>query len=324
MLHREPRIAPEYIYPVDEWRVIEKRFARRYMEQSETIFTLANGFMGIRGAFEEGRPAFQNGTFINGFHETTPIVYGETAYGFAETAQTMLNVADAKLLRLFVDDEPFIPEHANLIRFERVLNMQAGRLERRALWETPAGKRVEIRSIRLVSFEHRHLAAVDYEVVVHNAEAPVVLISEMILPPDALGNEANRAASQEPDPGKIDPRRSRNFNERILLPVLQRCEDQRVILGHRTRNSKMTIACGMDHVVRTECGYSSESHCQEDRASVVYTVAARPGQPFHITKYISYHTSGARSCGPAGRGGRDCVNPSGGMWMTSGAEATSR
>ncbi|PKN26863.1 MAG: family 65 glycosyl hydrolase [Deltaproteobacteria bacterium HGW-Deltaproteobacteria-21] len=291
MLHREPKVAPEYIYPVDEWRIIEKRFARRYLEQSETIFTLANGYMGIRGAFEEGRPAFQNGTFINGFHETTPIVYGETAYGFAETAQTMLNVADAKLLRLFVDDEPFIPEHANLIRFERVLNMRDGRLERTALWETPAGKRVEIRSIRLVSFEHRHLAAVDYEVVVHNSGAPVVLISEMILPPDALGNEANRAASQEPDPGKIDPRRSRNFNERILLPVLQRCEDQRIILGHRTRNSAMTIACGMDHVVRTECGYSSESHCQEDRANIVYTVAARPGQSFRITKYITYHTS---------------------------------
>ena len=54
---------------------------------------------------------------------------------------------------LFVDDEPFIPEFANLVRFERILNMQEGYLERMALWETPAGKRVEIRSIRLVSFE---------------------------------------------------------------------------------------------------------------------------------------------------------------------------
>ncbi|RJR46011.1 MAG: HAD family hydrolase [Desulfobacteraceae bacterium] len=291
MLHREPRIAPEYLYPVDEWRVIERRFAPQYLEQSETIFTLANGYMGIRGAFEEGRPAFQNGTFINGFHETTPIVYGETAYGFAETAQTMLNVADAKLLRLFVDDEPFAPEHANLVRFERVLNMQEGRLERTALWETPAGKLVEIRSTRLVSFEHRHLAAVDYEVVVHNAEAPVVLISEMVLPADALGNEANRAASQEPDPSRIDPRRSRNFDERVLVPMLQRCEGERVILGHRTRNSAMSIACGMDHVVRTDCAYSSESHCHEDRAGKVYTIAARPEQSFRITKYITYHTS---------------------------------
>jgi len=291
MLHREPKTAPEYIYPIDEWRIIEKRFAPQYLEQSETIFTLANGYMGIRGAFEEGRPAFQNGTFINGFHETTPIVYAETAYGFAETAQTMLNVVDAKRLRLFVDDEPFIAEHANLLNFERVLDMREGRLERRALWETPAGKLVEIRSIRMVSFVHRHLAAIDYEVVIRNAAAPVTLISEMVLPAAALGNEAERAASQEPDPAKIDPRRSRNFSKRVLLPVEQRCEDQRIILGHRTHNSGMTIACGMDHVVQTECAYAAERHCEEDRGGIVYTITARPGKRFRVTKYISYHTS---------------------------------
>ena len=46
--------------------MIEKRFAPRHLEQSENIFTLADGYTGIRGAFEKGRPAFQNGTFING------------------------------------------------------------------------------------------------------------------------------------------------------------------------------------------------------------------------------------------------------------------
>ena len=291
MLHREPRTAPEYIYPVDEWRIIEKRFAPRYLEQSETIFTLANGYMGIRGAFEEGMPAFQNGNFINGFHETNPIVYAETAYGFAETAQTMLNVADAKRLRLFVDDEPFILEHANLLYFERILNMREGRLDRNVCWETPAGKRVEIRSTRLVSFDHRHLAAVDYEVVVRNAEAPLVLISEVVLPADALGRESGRDLPPEPDPGKLDPRRSRYFSERVLLPVKQTCENQRIVLGHRTRNSGMTIACGVDHVVQTECAFSTDLNCDEDHAGIVYTIAARPGQRFRITKYISYHTS---------------------------------
>ncbi len=291
MLQREPRIASEYLYPVDEWRIIEKRFEPRYLAQSETIFTLANGYLGIRGAFEEGRPAFQNGTFINGFHETTPIVYAETAYGFAETAQTMLNVVDAKRLRLFVDDEPFNVEDARLLSFERVLNMREGFLERSILWETPAGKQVEIRSVRLVSFEHRHLAAVDYEVIVHNAEAPLVIISEMALPSENLGSEADRTGAQEPDPGKIDPRRSRSFGERVLLPVCQICEDQRIILGYRTRNSKMTIACGMDHVVQSNCAYSAEAHCGEDQADVVYTVSARPGKSFRITKYISYFTS---------------------------------
>ncbi|MCK9276440.1 MAG: HAD-IA family hydrolase [Syntrophales bacterium] len=317
MLHRKPGIAPEYIYPVDEWSIVEKRFSPRYLEQSETIFTLANGYMGIRGAFEEGRPAFQNGVFINGFHETTPIVYPETAYGFADTAQTMLNVTDAKRLRLFVDDEPFMPERANLIGFERVLNMKDGRLERRILWETPAGKRIEIKSVRLVSFEHRHVAAIDYEFTVHNAEAPVVLISEMIVPPDVLGDEAGRSRSPEPDPGKVDPRRSRSFSERVLLPELHNCEGQRIIIGHRTRNSTMTIACGMDHVIRTDCDYSLQAYCSEDSGGIVYTVAARPGQAFRLTKFITYHTSRrAPASELADRAVRTLVRSRGEGWRT--------
>ena len=58
------------------------------------------GYLGMRGAFEEGLPVFQSGTFINGFYETWPIVYGEEAYGFARTGQTIVNVPDAKLIKI--------------------------------------------------------------------------------------------------------------------------------------------------------------------------------------------------------------------------------
>ena len=134
--------APDYVYPVDEWRLVEKRFYPRFLAQAETFFTTANGYLGIRGACDEGAPAFQNGTFVNGFYESWPIVYGEEAYGFAKTGQTIVNVTDAKIIRLYVDDEPFFLPTANLIEFERVLDMQAGIVERSLVWETAAGKRV--------------------------------------------------------------------------------------------------------------------------------------------------------------------------------------
>jgi hypothetical protein len=105
----------------------------------------------------------QNGTFVNGFHETWPIVYGEEAYGFAKTGQTMLNVTDSKIIKLYVDDEPFYLPTTNLLRFERRLDMQAGTLDREVLWETPSGKHVLLQSRRLVSFQHRHLAAIAYQ-----------------------------------------------------------------------------------------------------------------------------------------------------------------
>jgi alpha,alpha-trehalose phosphorylase len=278
MLHREPRTAPEYIYPVDPWRVVEKRFAPEFLGQTETLFALSNGYLGIRGAFEEGRPVVQSGTFVNGFHETWPIPYGEAAYGFATTGQTMLNVADAKLLKLYVDDEPFAPEHAHLLEFERVLDMRAGTLERRILWETPSGKRVSIRSTRLVSFEHRHLAAIDYEVSVLNDNAPLVIESEIRVPFNTSRQEG-------------DPRKARGFAERVLEPREQRADGGRQLLGHRTHNSGMTIACGVDHVVHTDCEYDTRERCEEDGSQLVFSVRAARGRSFRLTKYLTYHTS---------------------------------
>ncbi len=129
--------------------------------------------------FEEGVPAAEPATLINGFHETWAIPYGEPAYGFATTGQTIVNVPDGKLIRLYVDDEQFILTRAVVLEYERALDLRAGTLDRTVLWETPCGKRVRIRSRRLISFADRHLAALSYELTVLNARAPVVLSSEL-------------------------------------------------------------------------------------------------------------------------------------------------
>ena len=97
---------PPHDYVADEWNWIERRFHPEFMAQTETILALGNGYLGMRGSPEEGGPVVQYGTFVNGFHETWPIVYGEEAYGFARTGQTMLSVTDGRIIKLFVDDEP--------------------------------------------------------------------------------------------------------------------------------------------------------------------------------------------------------------------------
>ena len=104
MLQRELELPPRHVYPPDPWRLVERRFYPRRLAQFETLFSVSNGYLGLRGNFEEGAPAFQSATMVNGFHETWPIVYGEEAHGFAKTGQTILNVTDAKIIKLYVDD----------------------------------------------------------------------------------------------------------------------------------------------------------------------------------------------------------------------------
>jgi len=278
VLQRQALNPPKHIYPIDPWRIIEKHFYPRFLEQSETIFTLANGYLGIRGCFEEGTPVFENGTYINGFFETWPICYGEEAHGFAKEGQTIVNVIDTKVIKIFVDDEPFLLPDANLVNFERVLDMQAGTLDREILWETHSGKRIAIKSRRLVSYEHRHLAVISYEVKVLNAEASVVVSSQM------NNDEQRRLRSG-------DPRLHHLFKRRVLVPHLHVCQNCRVVLGHETEKSHLKLACGIDHLIEADCPVSVVSECSEQEGKVVFSCQAKPGTPIKISKFMAYHTS---------------------------------
>ena len=279
MIHHERVVPPPQVYPADEWNLIEKQYSPEFLEMTETIFAVANGYLGMRGCFEEGAPVGNNGTYINGFYDTWPIVYGEDAYGFARTGQTIVNVTDAKTIKLYVDDEPFYLPRANLISYDRRLNFKTGTLDRDIVWETPAGKRVLIKSRRLVSFQHRHLAAIWYRVEMLNAEAPIALSSEMAAPPPPA------------DEASGDPRKSKGIRGRVLRPLMNYQRDRRVVLCHGTERSGMTLACATDHVVETACAHSVKVACSEDAGEVVLRANARPGEPIMLVKYIAYHTS---------------------------------
>ena len=123
MIKREPTLPPDLYYPIEEWRWVERSFTPQFLPQAETVFTVSNGYLGLRGAFEEGEPAYRNGTFVNGFHETWRIPCGESAFGFARAGQT---VPDAKIVGLYVDDEPFDLSAARIGRFERALRHAGG------------------------------------------------------------------------------------------------------------------------------------------------------------------------------------------------------
>lgn len=277
MLQRQPLNPPRHIYPPDPWRWVETQFSPDFLAQMETLFSTANGYLGMRGVCDEGDPVWQNGTFINGFYETSPIVYPEEAYGYAKTGQTIVNVTDSKIVKLYVDDEPFYLPTAHLLKFERALDMRSGTLDRDILWETPSGKQVSIRSRRLVSLVHRHLAAISYEVTILNADAPVVLSSQVRYDPT-------------PSTNKGDPRLAKGFEERVLLPVQHSVRERRILLSHITRNSRMTVTCGSDRVFETECPYVYDSQASEDEGKVVFSVDAQAGVPIRLIQYITYHT----------------------------------
>ena len=129
-------------YPADEWRLVEASYNPDYIEQTETLFALSNGFLGIRASFEEGEPSYHPATLLNGFHETWPIVYPESAYGFATAGQTILPVPDGTTIRLLVDEDPITCETTEVRSFLRSLDMQKAALDRAIEYQLADGRTV--------------------------------------------------------------------------------------------------------------------------------------------------------------------------------------
>ena len=283
-----PDHLPQHRFPVDPWRLVEREYDVRDMGLTETLFAVANGYIGMRANPEEGRDAHSHGTYLNAFHETWHIHHAEEAFGFAKTGQTIVNVPDAKLMKLYIDDEPLLLSVADLEAYERVLDFREGTLTRDLLWRTPAGKRVRVRSQRLVSLAHRHLAMLTFEITVLDGSAPVVVSSQLLNRQD--GEDEYHVAAAALGHGR-DPRQMRRFDHRVLVPRLHREIPGGVVLGYRCANSGMTLACAYRHVVDASTSVKVDTTVGPDLAKTVFTARAEPGQMIRIVKLVTYHTS---------------------------------
>ena len=196
---------PEALYPYHEWSLGEDSYDDENNQRSESVFALGNGYIGMRGNFEEGYHGkvgtSVTGNYLNGFYDSEPIVYPEGAYGYPSRNQAMLNVTDAQIIELNVEGHDFHLNSGHIHRYERELDMKNGILHRLVEWESPAGHRVLIRIRRMVTLQHKHLAAINYELTALNFEGTVTLTSVMngeIARPEATDDPRLGAGNAEP------------------------------------------------------------------------------------------------------------------------------
>jgi len=90
---------------IDPWALRETELNIGALAQTESLFALSNGHIGMRGNLDEGEPTGIAGTFLNGVYEIRPLPHAETAYGYPEAGETVVSVPNGKLIRLLVDDE---------------------------------------------------------------------------------------------------------------------------------------------------------------------------------------------------------------------------
>ena len=268
-------------FTVEPWSLRETALDLDILAQSESVFALSNGHVGWRANLDEGEPHGLPGSYLNGVYELQPLPYAEAGYGNPESGQTVINVTNGKIIRLFVDDEPFDVRYGELREHERVLDFRAGVLSRRAEWVSPAGQAVRVSSVRLVSLTQRAIAAICYEVEPVDKPARISVQSEL------LANEQLPPAGADPRAGAV--------LENPLSSEFHNAEGTTVVLVHKTQASELRIGSGMDHLIDGPDGLQVESRAYTDGGVVTSTVVLEPGQRLRVIKFVAYGWSQMRS-----------------------------
>jgi alpha,alpha-trehalose phosphorylase len=268
-------------FEVDPWKVIETELNLDRLAQTESVFALGNGHIGLRGNLDEGEPYGLPGTYLNGFHELHAMPYAEAGYGNPESGQTVVNVTNGKIIRLLVDDETFDVRYGTLREHERVLDMRRGLLHRCAVWEAPSGRAVRVKTTRLVSLAQRATAAISYEVEPLHDDARLVVQSELV--------------ANEPLDGQAGDPRAAAALERPLKSEYAAHREGIAWLVHTTTNSKLRMAAGMDHEVQGPEGTQVFAESGEDIGRVIIAADVPEGEKLRVVKFIGYGWSSRRS-----------------------------
>jgi kojibiose phosphorylase len=131
------------------WTITEDSFDPKALHHQETVFTIGNGYLSTRGAFEEGYPGDRRATFIHGVFDAAPIVVTELA-----------NIPDWLPLSLRLDGGRgawFGLNRGRLLSYQRSLDLRTGLLTRSVRWTSPDGRTASLRFERFASLAQPHL-----------------------------------------------------------------------------------------------------------------------------------------------------------------------
>lgn len=268
--------------PVEPWTITENSLDMSELGRMETIFSLSNGHIGFRGNLDEGEPYDTPGTYLNGFFEEIPLPYAEDGYGYPDEGQTMLNITNGKIIRLLVDDEPFDVRYGEVLEHTRQLDMRAGALYRTVVWVSPAGKKVRVRSTRFVSFVHRAIACIRFEVEALESPARIVIQSSLV--------------ANEPQPVKDgnDPRAGLSHDLR-LRPEHHSHRNMHGLLSHATESSGLLMVAGMDHHYEGPEETRISAMSEPDLCRITFSSEIGANETMAVTKFVGYGWSSIRS-----------------------------
>ena len=128
------------------WTIREEAFEPVKLHHKETIFTSGNGYLSMRGTFEEGYPGDRYATLVHGVFDDVPVVFTE-----------LVNVPSWFALGIRIAGERFSLASGKILRYRRWLRLNDSLLIRSVRWRSPTGRTVDLRFERFASLADPHV-----------------------------------------------------------------------------------------------------------------------------------------------------------------------
>lgn len=145
------------------WNLVQNEYNSAENRKYETIFTLANGYRGIRGSLNFSSSG-ENGNFIAGVFDKSDAQVTE-----------IVNCPNPLCFGIYLDNEKIDIDKCRVIKFKRYLDMETGILYLETELETNSKKTVIIKSERYVSRNNVHRWAEKYEISVLNFKGSIFI-----------------------------------------------------------------------------------------------------------------------------------------------------
>ncbi|MFD1020015.1 glycoside hydrolase family 65 protein [Thalassobacillus hwangdonensis] len=261
------------------WQMTTNEMNRENLLTEESLFFLGNGYIGVRGNFEEtyGKASTSiRGTYINAFHDVIDISYGEKLFAFPDTQQKMLNVLDGQTIHISIGGEHFSMDEGEVLDFQRELKLDEGISVRNIHWRSPSGKEVKLTFKRLVSFVHRELFMIQVGITPLNFEDTITVLSSL---------EGDVQNYVNPD----DPRVAAGHAKRLHVQE-SKVEGKTGYIRSRAQTSELDAACltyhrGMEDARVTVTEESGQ------RVHFQFEVEGKNDKTLQFTKYNLYGDS---------------------------------
>lgn len=260
-----------------EWIIEDNSLDAETLLKNESIFSTANGYIGIRGNFEEKYASNLKsirGTYINAFYEKVPITYNEKEFAFPESMQKIVNVIDSQDVDIIVDGERFSLFEGTVKSFKRYLDMRNGYYRRDIWWVSPNGKELKIKITRLASLKYLELFSINYEIEI------IKPVNEIII---KSGINADVSNYLNPD----DPRVSAGYSNILDLKSIA-IEEGIIQASAETKSSRETVTVTTSHYLNL----AHEEYYEKGKKWAKAIFKIKPGiSKINFTKYNIYTDS---------------------------------